>query len=481
MINSLKALYFKPATLIVYMLQSTEYEAAQYFKWFWRTQDFSRIMHRRTLDLTKRAILLRRFLQAGMALQIVVGIGLCVLEIAYEWFGAYAFGMALLLSYPIVWAHVIVIPLLFAKYAIVMPKDRKHIAATEKIFAKHPGVKIAVLGSYGKTTMKELLTTILNAGLKAASTPGNKNVSVSHASFARKLDGDEDVLIIEYGEGQPGDITRFAKHTHPTHAVVTGLAAAHLDKYKTIDGAAEDIFSIREYVDPGKVYLNGESPETTRYALPTDNTYTAGGLGSWKVSKVQITIEGTRFLLSDGKQKLQVHSGLLGKHQIGPLTAGIDLALELGLQPDVVIEAVATTKPFQHRLQPYRLGGTSGAWIIDDTYNGNLEGVRAGTDLLRSLEAKRKWYITPGLVEQGKLSAKNHKEVGRLIAAAKPDIVVLMQNSATVDIKYGLEEVGYSGELRTETDPLAFYTNLEQFVAAGDVVLMQNDWTDNYS
>lgn len=79
---------------------------------------------------------------------------------------------------------------------------------------------------------------------------------------------------------------------------------------------------------------------------------------------------------------------MLGKHHLGFLGFVAALALELGLSEQQVQAGVAKTKPFAHRMQPYQL---SGAWIIDDTYNGNLEGIRAGTGLLRELPAKRKF------------------------------------------------------------------------------------------
>jgi len=128
-------------------------------------------------------------------------------------------------------------------------------------------------------------------------------------------------------------------------------------------------------------------------------------------------------------------------------------------------------------MQPYRLGG---AWIIDDTYNGNIEGIRAGTQLLKELSGTRKIYVTPGLVDQGKDSDRVHEEMGRLIAGADPDIVVLMQHSVTKYIKRGLEAGDYKGEIIVEADPLDFYNNLQVFVAHGDLVVMQNDWPDNY-
>jgi UDP-N-acetylmuramyl pentapeptide synthase len=97
------------------------------------------------------------------------------------------------------------------------------------------------------------------------------------------------------------------------------------------------------------------------------------------------------------------------------------------------------------------------------------------------IAAKRKIYITPGLVDQGEEMERVHIEVGKLIAEAKPNLVVLMQNSVTDFIEKGLKQAKFEGEVRTERDPLEFYTNLNQFVAAGDLVVMQNDWTDNYA
>jgi UDP-N-acetylmuramoyl-tripeptide--D-alanyl-D-alanine ligase len=459
-------------------LQSTEYQIGPYLKWYWRTQDFSTVMKRRELDVTKRARMLQRGITAGVVLQLCIGMLLIVQGSIGHIVGGVPFGAAVILAYPVVWAHLAVVPLLLGRYAVVEPKQRKQIAASKEIFKNHAGIRIAVAGSYGKTSMKELLLSVLSVGKRVAATPANKNVAVSHADFARKLTGDEDILIIEYGEGAPGDVAHFAATTHPTHAVITGVAPAHLDKYKTLAAAAEDIFSLANSVEHSQLYVNAESPAAKEYIKPDYQPYNAQGAGGWKVSDVSVNLSGTSFTITNNRQRLHLHSGLLGRHQIGPLTLAASLGIEFGLSQDQVKEGVAATKPFEHRMQPYALNG---GWIVDDTYNGNIEGVRVGTALLKELEAKRKWYVTPGLVEQGKNTKAIHEELGSLIASAHPDIVVLMQNSVTESIKKGLESAGFTGEVRIEKDPLNFYKNLDQFVASGDVVLMQNDWTDNYA
>jgi UDP-N-acetylmuramoyl-tripeptide--D-alanyl-D-alanine ligase len=189
-------------------------------------------------------------------------------------------------------------------------------------------------------------------------------------------------------------------------------------------------------------------------------------------------LKSTSFDLCKGKRTIALQSGLVGRHQIGFLSLVATLGLQLGQTTEQIQAGIAKTKPFEHRMQPYQLGG---AWIIDDTYNGNLEGLRAGTALLAELPASRKIYVTPGLVDQGDQAERVHVEAGRLIAAAQPDIIVLMQNSVTKFIQTGLAKAGFDGEVRIEVDPLEFYTNLNLLVAAGDLVLMQNDWTDNYA
>jgi len=482
MLKSLIAMYSirQFSATAVYMLQNTEYQVGPYLKWYWRTQDFSKVMYRRQLVSTKAARLLRLALVAGMAVQILLGIVLIVLWKTNDLVAGELFGLALLVSYPLVWAHLVAVPLLVGREVMVKPKQQRMIRQSKKIFGAHPGIRIAVAGSYGKTSMKELLLTVLSEGKKVSATPANRNVASSHAAWAKRLEGDEDILIIEYGEGAPGDVMRFARTTQPTHGVITGLAPAHLDRYKTLERAGKDIFSLAGYLHNKNVYYNAESPATAPFVAHEAEleAYSAKGTLGWRVQKIDLQPNSTSFVMKKGKRELKLTSGLVGKHQIGPICLAAALALEFGLSEKQVKAGVAKTRPFEHRMQPYQL---SSAWVIDDTYNGNIEGVRAGTALLGSVKANRKWYVTPGLVDQGKEAKRVHQEMGELIAAAKPDVVVLMQNSVTDYIRKGLEAGKYKGEIRIEENPLDFYTNLEHFVAAGDVVLMQNDWTDNYA
>ncbi len=478
MISGLLSFYSSnyPKTLI-YMLQRTEYQVMPYLRWHWQTNNFSKVMNRGALERTKRAKLLLLLLSVGILLQVIISIWIVHLGLVNHVFWQIEIGLCIFISYPLVWAYLITLPLIAAKWLVVKPKERKQVEVSKKIFAKSKATKIAVAGSYGKTTMKELLAEVLAGSKQVAVTPANKNVAVSHAHFAAKLTGKEEVLVIEFGEGKPGDVANFTKTVRPDIGVITGLAPAHLDHYADLNEAGKDIFSLADFLNDKKVFINGESEAISVFIKPTHNIYTYEAVGNNKIRNVKVDFTGTSFELDHNGSKLKLASGLLGKHQVGPLAAVATIALDLGLNKNQVEAGIARTIPFEHRMQPRILGG---AWIIDDTYNGNIDGIRAGLNLLVELKAKRKVYITPGLVDQGVETRAVHETMGRLIAEANPDKVVLMRNSVTDFVQTSMELAGYKGDLRIEDDPLNFYLNLEQFVAAGDLVLMQNDWPDNY-
>jgi UDP-N-acetylmuramoyl-tripeptide--D-alanyl-D-alanine ligase len=467
------------ATTIVYMLQSSEYNVSNYLKWFLRTNDFSKVMYRRHLVKTKPAKMLLNAFVLGVFLQVVVSGYLFyrTIHIHHSITGSVIVA-AFLLSAPIAWAYLITVPLFLGRWLIIKPRNWWITWGSKTIFANHPATKIAVAGSYGKTTVKELLVTVLSEGKKVAATPGNKNVPSEHAKFARKLKGDEEILIIEYGEGAPGDVPKFARITRPNVGVITGLAPAHLDKYKTLHRAGTDIFGLADYLKGEQVYVNGECDELKPFVKEKYHLYSNKGVLDWKVSDIKSSLDGVSFKMANLNETLSLKSDLVGQHQISSLVLVAALAYQLGLSKAQIEKGVSKTKPFEHRMQPQKVDG---AWVIDDTYNGNIEGMKAGLALLKELPAKRKIYVTPGLVDQGSETMRVHHELGKTIVKTDPDMTVLMRNSVTDYILTGLKEDGYGGELLIEDDPLNFYTNLSQFVATGDLVLMQNDWPDNYN
>ena len=478
MLKEIKEMYgLKFAETIVYMLQASEYQARAYLKWFWRAERFSQVAYRRQLEKTRVAKLLTLSLKIGLSLNLLLIFYLVYHGISLHNYYLLAVALILLVAVPLVWGHLAVVPLTAGRL-LLAPRNERRVKLASKAFKAHPALIIAIAGSYGKTSMKEILITILSQGKKVAATSGNQNVPISHARFAEQLDGDEEVLIVEYGEGAPGDIARFSENTHPDIGVITGIAPAHLDQYKSLQAAAEDIFSLGKYLGGNEVYVNADSLAAQAYLQPQYHSYSSAGVLGWKVDNVKNTLSGLSFKMFKGGKTLNLNTKLLGEHMVGPVALTAALADKLGLDSKKIESGAKLLRPYEHRMQPYKLAD---AWIIDDTYNGNIEGMRSGLKLLKLLPAKRKIYVTPGLVDQGPETRRVHRELGTLIAEANPEKVVLMKHSVTKYIEEGLNSAGYQGELTIEDNPLEFYSNLEHWVAAGDLVLMQNDWTDNYN
>ncbi|NTW61946.1 hypothetical protein HGB25_00850 [Candidatus Saccharibacteria bacterium] len=460
------------------MLQNTEYRLREYIKWLHRTSDFRRVINRRQLDYTVKAKLILMF---TWLLLLAMYVAISLLMVWAVWSSSVLFaalaGLLFLIT-PVFLAYLITIPLWLLQVFVQKPIERKMIKRAKRILASHKGHRIAIAGSYGKTTAKEIIASVLSEGKKVAFTPGNMNTPIGISRFVSTLRGDEEVLIFELGEEKVGDVKRLCELVKPDVGVITGINEAHLSSFGTLENTASTIFELRDYLGDRTVYKNCESPlVATRIDCTDEYAYGRHGTDGWKASGGKVDFHGTKFVAQKGKRKIMVHSGLLGLHQIGIITVAIAIAESLGLTDHQIVSGISKTVPFEHRMSPTQLGG---ATVIDDTYNGNSEGVHVGLDLLKSLPAKRRIYVTPGLVDQGSKTKEVHVTIGKQIATVA-DITVLMKNSVTDYIVEGLKSGGYDGKLVVIDNPLEFYTNLDHFVASGDIVLMQNDWPDNYA
>ena len=477
MIARLRSIYgISYERTLCYMLQASEYNIADFWQWWRSVTDFASVSQRGGLVLTQFG----RALYAGVGifsftLLVITGfcLGQSIAASDSRWLLA---GIVLLFARPWLVTVGAVVLVIVAERWYVGPRRRAAIGQATRIFTEHPGQKIAVLGSYGKTTMKELLATVLAEGKTVAASPATKNVAVSHAAFAQTLTGNEDVIILEFGEGRPGDTKYFCDLFQPNWAVVTGLAPAHLNAYGSVTAVLEDFTAITQSVNSDKLYVNGDSPDLVA-AFAGAHVYGSSSAAGWKPTHVTVSAQQLTFTAQHKKRSIKVVSQLLGRHQVGPLLAVIAVADKLGLTDAQIAAGISHAQPYEHRMQPRHLGG---AVIIDDTYNGNIEGIKAGIALLSELPAKRKIYVTPGLVEQGDQMESVHTQIGELLRDAAFDEVVLMKNAATTFITNGLQPAPPKTKITIIDNPLEYYQNLEYTVASGDVIMMQNDLPDRY-
>lgn len=455
---------------LVYMLQENLYDLRPYFEWLLRTRDFSTVMKRKTLVMTTKAKLLLGWLWLLIAIGWIISVYLIVNH-------AYIALIALVIVAPAVLAIGLVVPVVVGTVLIQRPREKKIIAAAKKKLAEHKGIKIAIVGSFGKTTMKEILSTVLAEGKQVAATPGNMNTPLGISRFIDRLDGSEEILIFELGEYYPGDIRDLCRLVQPDMGVITGINEAHLERFKSIERTVATIYELADYLGDKPLWVNGESRLAADNIRKGNTDYSRKGVGSLKVQHAKTGLTGTEFQIVGGGTKLRLQSDLLGLHNVGPLTAGVAIADHLGLHPAQIEAGIAKTKPFDHRMQPAEAGGI---WTIDDSYNGNPDGARVAIEFLADLKDHRRVYVTPGLVEVGSATAEVHREMGRQLALSV-DVVILVNNSATPFITEGLTEKNYKGEVLWYDDGLSCLNALSLITKPGDVVLLQNDWSDNYA
>lgn len=459
---------------LVYMLQQVEYSPSKFLEWLKRMilskRSVALLRRRGTLHYTSKSIALIISLYCFMALYLAI--------LWYSWINIGNIAVIGVLVMPVSSIFILVLQTWVADTLFVQPSLRRAVNVARTSYSDSHATKIAIIGSYGKTSMKEMLTKVLGSQFKVAATKGNMNVISSQVKFVNGISRDEDFLVIEFGEGAPGDVKKMLDMVQPTDVVITGLAPNHLELYKSIDAIADDFLQSYQYVSAERVYLSGESNLLREFMPPSAITYSQQSVLGWTIKNIMISLDGVSFTMQKKDETLAIESSLLGRHQVAPLSFVSAFAYQHGVKPAAIQRAIKELTGYEHRMS---LRSLQGANLIDDTYNGNIEGMRAGLELLRELQAKRKWYVTPGLVDQGEETERVHNQLGKYIADANPDVVVLMRNSVQEIIAQSLKRNGYNGELRVENDPLHFYQNIEHLIAAGDLVVMQNDWTDNYN
>ncbi|MFA4999207.1 MAG: Mur ligase family protein [Parcubacteria group bacterium] len=461
---------------LVYMLQATEYQIGEYFSWLKRVTDFRHVEKRKKLVKTLKAKILLVF---GW----ILGNTIVLFAIFFAVFSltiyGYVFALALIVLAPYILAYGLALAIIIGRF-VQKPIERAIINQAKKILSEHKGYRVAIAGSFGKTSMREILKTVLSEGKKVAVPPHNHNTPLGIAKFIKDLRGDEEILIFELGEYYPEDVRKLCELTQPDLGVITGVNEAHLEKFKTLDRTARTIFELADFLERKPTYVNGENEIARKYARAGHVIYDRNGVSDIKVTDAKTDLSGTSFTLMIDSKEQDFRSSLFGLHQIGPLVVSIAIARKIGLTISQIKEGISKTKPFSHRLEP--TVSEDGVVTLDDSYNGSPDGVRAVISFLASIKTNgKRFYVTPGLVEMGERTREIHREIGRELVAAGVEKVVLIKNSVTPYIEEGLKENRYKGEIIWFSDALSAFAVLPQMTAKGDIVLLQNDWPDQYA
>jgi UDP-N-acetylmuramoyl-tripeptide--D-alanyl-D-alanine ligase len=367
---------------------------------------------------------------------------------------------------------------------------------------------IGVTGSYGKTSVKFYLKTLLSAKYDVLVTPESFNTPMGVVRTIREqLRPSHEIFVCEMGARHVGDIKEICDIVHPKHGVITSIGPQHLETFFTMDNIRNTKYELADALPKdGMLFLNGDSEEVVKKAseYPGAIFYHAGlaanateavaansggsvvgadskatdSLSGYYATDIKVSSLGTEFTVHapDGKEET-FQTRLVGGHNVINIIGAIAVANQLGIALSDLKIPVRRLEPVPHRMQ---LLGRGAVTIIDDAYNSNPVGSKAAVETLGLFDGV-KILVTPGMVELGDKEAEYNKAFGGY-AAKNCDYICLVGRKRAEPIAAGALEAGFPEEKLRIFDRLQ--EALDFAYSVGDeghkFILLENDLPDNY-
>jgi UDP-N-acetylmuramoyl-tripeptide--D-alanyl-D-alanine ligase len=334
---------------------------------------------------------------------------------------------------------------------------------------------IAIGGSNGKTTTKNLVASVLGQKLTTLSSEASFNNDLGVPLTLLKLERSHQAAVLEAGTNHPGELEPLLGMIRPKYGVVTSIAREHLEFFGDLAGVAREEGWLAEVLPPaGKLLINGDSEWTAEVARRSRAAVVRIGLevgNDWRVAGARLDKQGVTFRVEGPHAEFsgEYRVNLLGRHQAVNALLAIVLGVELGLSRAEIERGLAECKPAKMRLQLWEL---SGVRVLDDAYNANADSMVAALHTLKALPCKgRRVAVLGDMAELGTHSESTHEEVGRRAAELGVEQLFAVGQMASVMAR-GAREAGLSRVL-VFGDVEAAAVAVKQFVRSGDLLLLK--------
>ncbi len=332
---------------------------------------------------------------------------------------------------------------------------------------------VAITGSNGKTTVKEMIASILSVDGMVLYTKGNLNNDIGVPLTLLRLQPEHRYAVIEMGANHAGEIAYSSRYVQPDVAVISNIGAAHIEGFGSLQGVAEaksEIFN--DLGEQGVAILNRDDAfyDFCLQRLKEQKNSSFGMAESSDIRatdiKVENTLQGfkTTFVLTAGAEKISVKLALAGQHNVLNALAAAACCNKLGIGIQQIKQGLEAMQAVTGRLQP--LSGKKGNLIIDDTYNANPSSVKAALEVLKQCPGKP-WFVLGALAEIGDESAKKHAELGELMKSM--NVVRLLAIGS--DAEHAVASFGKGANFFTTQQQLIDY--LEQELTGEEAVLVK--------
>lgn len=362
--------------------------------------------------------------------------------------------------------------------------DQYYINDAARLLREMPNLKVVgVTGSYGKTSVKYFLNTLLSSQYNVLYTPGNFNTTLGVVRTIREnMKPFHEIFICEMGAREVGDIKEICDLVHPDYGIITSIGPQHLQSFHTIENIISTKFELADAVpSTGKVFLNYDNSYIKEHKIEKSvvSYGTTEENVAFRAYDIEMSARGSSFKMQDENGAVHAfHTKLVGSHNVQNIAGAIAVAHTLGIPMEKLIYPVKQLESVPHRLQLVRQGDRI---ILDDAYNSNKNGFEAALDTL-ALFKELRILMTPGMVELGEKQYDENKEVG-IYAADKCDYAVLVGKEQTKPIQDGLLEAGFPQGKMILVDSLQEAFQMVNAIPneKQKVILIENDLPDNYA
>ena len=334
---------------------------------------------------------------------------------------------------------------------------------------------IAVGGSNGKTTVKELLASVLRQRFSTLWSEASFNNDIGVPLTLLRLEKTHQAAVLEVGTNHPGELAPLVKMVQPKLGIITSIGREHLEFFGNLAGVAQEEGWLAELLPAdGKLFLSGDSEWTEKIAARTKAKIVRVGFGErndWRANKIRLDKNGVTFQVAAPKPEFcgEYRVNLLGRHQVTNALFAIGLGEELGLGRVEIQRGLAECQPPKMRMQFWEANGVR---VLDDCYNANADSMIAALETLCDLPLQgRRVAVLGDMAELGTHSEPAHAEVGRRAAELKIGQLFTVGKSSAATAQ-AARAAGLTRVIEF-ADVEAAVRAVKNFLKPGDVVLLK--------
>jgi UDP-N-acetylmuramoyl-tripeptide--D-alanyl-D-alanine ligase len=364
----------------------------------------------------------------------------------------------------------------YAKYIKIKQAQRK----IEKL---KDLLVIGITGSYGKSSMKEILSAILAKNFRVLKTPANINTDIGAANLIlKKLQPNHEIFIVEMGAYRRDDVKKIAEMTHPQIGILTGINLQHVSLFGSMQNIQEAKYELIEALpDSGLAVFNGDSENAMALFRQCKKVKRLYSLNESKnkehqkifVKKIENTKNGLEIIIKEnGKKSVVLKTQLRGQHNALNILGAIVVAREIGVKYPKIIKAVEKLKPPAHTLQIKK--GIKESTVIDDSYSANEDGVLAALQVIKNLPGAKKICVLQPLIELGDSAERVHKSIATGIADSCDYAVLTGKDYFNIIYKEALDGGMSKDAVFCLPNPVEALRKIQEITGHGDIILLEN-------